>query len=78
MARAIKPVADPNLMLSGFAATLLVWMVRHANAARVTALLFLAPPLAALQGWLLFGETLTWLQAAGFALALAGVALARR
>lgn len=66
------------LMLSGFAATLLVWMVRHANAARVTALLFLAPPLAALQGWLLFGETLTGLQAAGFALALAGVALARR
>jgi drug/metabolite transporter (DMT)-like permease len=66
------------LMLSGVAATLLVWMIRHANAARVTALLFLAPPLAALQGWLLFGETLTALQAAGFALALAGVGLARR
>lgn len=65
-------------MLSGAGVTLLVWMVRHGDAARATALLFLAPPLAALESWLLFGETLTPTQMAGFGVALAGVLLARR
>ncbi|WP_084170374.1 DMT family transporter [Paraburkholderia ferrariae] len=66
------------VMLSGAGVTLLVWMVRHGDAARATALLFLAPPLAALESWLLFGETLAPLQIAGFGVALAGVLLARR
>ncbi|MEX3941884.1 DMT family transporter [Paraburkholderia sp. BR10937] len=65
-------------MLSGAGVTQLVWMVRHGDAARATALLFLAPPLAALESWLLFGETLTPVQMAGFGVALAGVLLARR
>ncbi|MCP3728626.1 DMT family transporter [Paraburkholderia sp. CNPSo 3272] len=65
-------------MLSGVGVTLLVWMVRHGDAARATALLFLAPPLAALESWLLFGETLTPVQTAGFGVALVGVLLARR
>ncbi|NIE69085.1 DMT family transporter [Burkholderia sp. Ax-1719] len=65
-------------MLSGAGVTLLVWMVRHGDAARATALLFLAPPLAALESWLLFRETLTPVQIAGFGVALAGVLLARR
>jgi drug/metabolite transporter (DMT)-like permease len=66
------------LMLSGVGLTLLVWMVRRGDAARATALLFLAPPLAALEGYIGFGETLLPVQIAGFALALAGVAIARR
>ncbi|QSN63582.1 DMT family transporter [Caballeronia sp. M1242] len=65
------------LMLSGVATTLLVWMVRRGDASRATALLFLAPPLAALMSYLAFGETLGALQLAGFAVALAGVVLAR-
>ncbi|WP_213305299.1 DMT family transporter [Paraburkholderia sacchari] len=65
-------------MLSGVGVTLLVWMVRHGDAARATALLFLAPPLAALESWLLFGETLAPVQMAGFGVALAGVVIARR
>jgi drug/metabolite transporter (DMT)-like permease len=65
-------------MLSGAGVTLLVWMVRNGDAARATALLFLAPPLAALESWLLFRETLTPIQIAGFGVALAGVLLARR
>ncbi|MFD1561925.1 DMT family transporter [Paraburkholderia silviterrae] len=65
-------------MLSGVGVTLLVWMVRHGDAARATALLFLAPPLAALESWLLFGETLAPIQMAGFGVALAGVMIARR
>ncbi|MEX3859562.1 DMT family transporter [Paraburkholderia sp. BR10923] len=65
------------VMLSGISVTLLVWMVRRGDASRATALLFLAPPLAALEGYLGFGETLLPVQIAGFAVALAGVLLAR-
>lgn len=71
-------VAWGVLMLSGAGVTLLVWMVRRGDAARATALLFLAPPLAALQGYIGFGETLLPIQIAGFAVALAGVSIARR
>lgn len=66
------------LMLSGAGITLLVWMVRRGDAARATALLFLAPPLAALESYVGFGETLLPVQIAGFALALIGVTIARR
>jgi drug/metabolite transporter (DMT)-like permease len=64
-------------MLSGISVTLLVWMVRRGDAARATALMFLAPPLAALEGYAGFGETLLPVQVAGFAVALTGVLLAR-
>jgi drug/metabolite transporter (DMT)-like permease len=66
------------LMLSGAGVTLLVWMVRRGDAARATALLFLAPPLAALESYVGFGETLLPVQIAGFVLALVGVTIARR
>ncbi|HEY1996861.1 DMT family transporter [Paraburkholderia sp.] len=65
------------VMLSGISVTLLVWMVRRGDASRATALLFLAPPLAALEGYFGFGETLLPVQVAGFALALLGVLLTR-
>jgi drug/metabolite transporter (DMT)-like permease len=65
------------VMLSGIGVTLLVWMVRRGDAARATALLFLAPPLAALEGYTGFGETPLPVQLAGFAVALLGVVLAR-
>jgi drug/metabolite transporter (DMT)-like permease len=57
--------------------TLLMWMMRHGEATKVTALLLLAPPLAAVQAYILFGETLSPVQFVGFALALVGVLLAR-
>jgi drug/metabolite transporter (DMT)-like permease len=57
--------------------TLLMWMMRHGEATKVTALLLLAPPLAAIQAYLLFDETLSPVQFVGFALALIGVLLAR-
>jgi drug/metabolite transporter (DMT)-like permease len=65
------------VMLSGVSVTLLVWMVRRGDAARATALMFLAPPLAALEGYVGFGETLLPVQIAGFVVALLGVLLAR-
>ncbi|MDY0054937.1 MAG: DMT family transporter [Methyloversatilis sp.] len=64
--------------LSAVGSTLLVWMVRRGSAARVTVLVLLAPPLAAVQAALLFGERLDAVQMAGFALTLAGVLLCRR
>lgn len=57
--------------------TLLMWMMRHGEATKVTALLLLVPPLAALQAYLFFRETLSAVQFLGFALALFGVLLAR-
>jgi drug/metabolite transporter (DMT)-like permease len=52
-------------------------MMRHGEATKVTALILLAPPLAAVQAYLFFRETLSPVQFLGFALALGGVLLAR-
>jgi drug/metabolite transporter (DMT)-like permease len=57
--------------------TLLMWMIRHGDATKVTALLLLVPPLAAVQALVFFHETLSPIQFAGFVLALAGVLLTR-
>jgi drug/metabolite transporter (DMT)-like permease len=57
--------------------SLLMWMMRHGEATKVTALILLAPPLAAIQAYLFFHETLMPLQFVGFAMALGGVLLAR-
>ena len=65
------------LVPSVIGTTLLMWMMRHGEATKVTALILLAPPLAALQAYLLFDETLSQVQFVGFALALIGVLLAR-
>ncbi|MDQ0139755.1 DMT family transporter [Cupriavidus necator] len=61
------------LGLSGAGTWLLVSLVRRGQAANAAALMFLAPPLAALQAWLLFGERLGGVQALGMAVAGAGV-----
>jgi drug/metabolite transporter (DMT)-like permease len=67
------------VLISSIAAQgLLMWMMRHGEAQRVTALMLLIPPLAAILAYALFHETLMPLQFVGFALALAGVVMARR
>jgi drug/metabolite transporter (DMT)-like permease len=68
-------LAWASLVLSGLGTLLLVWMVRRGRAANVASLLLLAPPLAATEAYLLFGDRLTALQIGGFAIALAGVFL---
>ncbi|MDR6214644.1 DMT family transporter [Paracidovorax wautersii] len=65
------------LVLSIGGATLLIWLMRHGEATRTTALLLAVPPLSALQAWLIFDETLSAVQLVGFVVAIAGVALAR-
>lgn len=66
------------LGLSIGGATLLIWLMRRGEATRTSALLLAVPPLSAVQAWLIFGETLSPVQLLGFAVAIAGVALARR
>lgn len=65
------------LGLSAGGLSLLVWLVRTQGATRMSMLLLLVPPLAAVEAWLLFGEKLGSIQLVGFALALAGVLLGR-
>ncbi|MFZ2998113.1 DMT family transporter [Sphingobium sp.] len=65
------------LGLSAAGLSLLVWLVRHQGPTRMSMLLLLVPPLAAIEAWLLFGERLGPVQLAGFALALGGVLLGR-
>lgn len=60
------------------AVSLLLAMIRHREAARVSALLFLVPPMAALIAWGLIDETMPPAAWAGMAVAAAGVALATR
>lgn len=63
--------------LSISAVSLLVWMTRNQGATKVSLLLLLIPPLAAVEAYLLFGENLTVVQLIGFVLALGGVLLGR-
>lgn len=65
------------LGLSAGGLSLLVWLVRHQGPTRMSMLLLLVPPLAAMEAWLLFGERLGPVQMVGFALALGGVMLGR-
>ena len=57
---------------------LLLALIRRGAVAGVAALFFLVPPVAAVLGYLLFGEVLTPLQGTGMALAALGVAVASR
>ncbi|WP_207478557.1 DMT family transporter [Arenibaculum pallidiluteum] len=66
------------LGLSVVAVNLLVGLVRREGAAKASALMLLAPPLAALLSFLAFGEQLRPVQVAGFLPALLGVLVARR
>jgi drug/metabolite transporter (DMT)-like permease len=61
------------LVPSMIGTTLFVWMMRRGEATKVTALLLLVPPLAAVQAYVFFGENLAAIQFVGFAFALGGV-----
>lgn len=57
---------------------LLLVMIGRGALARVAALLYLVPPTASVGGYFILGQTLTLLQIAGMAVAVVGVAIARR
>jgi drug/metabolite transporter (DMT)-like permease len=66
------------LALSIGAIALLLYLIRRGEVSRSAQLIFLVPPLSALQAHFLFGENLSAVQIAGMALTVCGVAMAAR
>jgi len=58
--------------------TVLHFLMRHGQATRVTSLLYLTPPVAALCEWMLFGVAPTALMLVGMVVTCAGVAMVTR
>ena len=65
-------------MLSIAAILIMLWLLQHQAAAKVSSLFFLTPALSALEGAILFGERFSGLAMMGLAAALVGVALTLR
>jgi drug/metabolite transporter (DMT)-like permease len=55
---------------------LLLYLLNHGQVSRVASLVYLVPPLAALQAWIFLGEALTPMTIAGTVIVVAGVYLA--
>ena len=55
---------------------LLLYLLNKGQVSRVASLVYLVPPLAALEAWLILGEALTPLTIAGTVIVVAGVYLA--
>lgn len=66
------------LVTSITAVLLLLWLLNKGSAAKVSSLLYLVPPMAVLQAFILFGETVTPLGILGIAMTAIGVALVIR
>lgn len=66
------------LVLSIGAISLMLMMIRRGKVSQVASLIFLIPPTAALQAWLMFDERLTALQIMGMCITALGVFLATR
>ncbi|HCP76232.1 MAG TPA: hypothetical protein DIU11_00465, partial [Pusillimonas sp.] len=58
---------------TGVGTVLLIYIIRRGQAATASSLMFLAPPLAAIEAYFLFGDTLGPVQLAGFIVVLTGV-----
>jgi drug/metabolite transporter (DMT)-like permease len=63
------------LVLSLGAISLLYLLIRHGEAARVTSMFYLVPPVTALMAYALFGERLDVMALVGMGLTVTGVAL---
>ncbi|MES2208275.1 MAG: DMT family transporter [Pseudomonadota bacterium] len=68
-------LAWASFVLSGLGTGLLVWLVRNGQVTKFATLMYLAPPLAALESYALFGSHISPVQIAGFIVALLGVLL---
>lgn len=66
------------VVTSIIAILLLLWMLTRGSAARVSSLLYLVPPAAAIQAWVLFGEELNPQAIAGIIATALGVALVQK
>lgn len=66
------------IVTSIIAILLLLWMLTHGSAARVSSLLYLVPPTTAIQAFILFGEKLNPQAVIGIAMTALGVALVQK
>ena len=66
------------VVTSIIAILLLLWMLTRGSAARVSSLLYLVPPAAAIQAWALFGEKLNPQAIIGIIATAVGVALVQK
>lgn len=66
------------IALSLGAVGLLLMLIRRGAVSRAATLIYLIPPVAAVESYLMFGETLTPVQIAGLCLTVAGVWMASR
>jgi drug/metabolite transporter (DMT)-like permease len=74
----IAALAWSVLAMSMAAIALLLLLIRRGEVSRVAALIYLVPPLTALEAFVLFGERLSAVQLVGMAATAAGVWLATR
>ena len=66
------------LVTSIAAVLLLLWLLNHGSAAKVSSLLYLVPPMAVLQALVLFGEKVDAQAVIGIVMTALGVALVLR
>lgn len=66
------------VILSCCGVFLMVWLLRRIKASQVSTLLLLAPPLAAIESYFLFSESMTMVQIIGFIVTLVGVYFSRK
>jgi drug/metabolite transporter (DMT)-like permease len=66
------------IVTSIIAVLALLWMLQRGSAAKVSALLYLVPPMTSIQAWILFDEKLNAQTVIGIAMTALGVALVQR
>jgi drug/metabolite transporter (DMT)-like permease len=83
----LLPVLDTSfiggILWLVFVATFGAWSLyylalRRSSAARVTAILYLSPPVTMIWAWIMFGEPLSWAMAAGLVVSLARIIIVAR
>ena len=74
----VLAIAYICVIVSFLGVSVFFYMLRTRQAIRVVSLFYLIPPVTALLGYLLFGETMSLTALAGMALVVAGVALVNR
>lgn len=77
-AELIVSVVWMGAVLSAGTFLIFLWLLKRRGAARASGLFYMVAPITAVAGWLLFDEVLGPVAIAGMAVAIAGVALARR
>ncbi len=61
------------LISTAVGTSLLVWIIRRGGATKASSLMYLSPPVVAMEAYLLFGDVLLSVQVLGFVVAVTGV-----